>query len=111
MSNSQPMGDCVVSEASLGKRIATWAEHLIDGGKVLLLCGWKKGSITAIGQRLCTPGGLRIVRSGRREDVHSNSLRCRLLLVGAMTRPALRQRGTGHPCHGDLLRNAFSLDG
>lgn len=28
--------DCVVSEASLGKRIAPWAERLIDGEKVLL---------------------------------------------------------------------------
>jgi len=54
------MGDCVVSETSLGKRIAPWAERLIDGEKVLLLCGWKKGSIKAIGQRLCTLGGLRI---------------------------------------------------
>ena len=36
------MGDCVVSEASLGKRIARWAERLIDGEKVLLFCARKK---------------------------------------------------------------------
>jgi hypothetical protein len=40
--NSQPMGDCVVSEASLGKRIVPWAERLIDGEKVLLFCARKK---------------------------------------------------------------------
>jgi hypothetical protein len=65
------MGDCVVSDSSLGKRITPWVEHVIDGGKVLLSCGWKKGEVSQPLANGCAPSAASVLVDQAAEKMYT----------------------------------------